>query len=92
MCTFNDEPSNGGHQISASFTDPQYIEPRMTQSVYDGIQRRRPMGNAELISSTHPIMSQNPLPSIVNSDCKWYCYCILLVRVRGVHVAADSLS
>lgn len=70
MHFFHVELSDGGYRISAHFTDPEYIEPRMTQSAHDGIiQRRRPMEKAELIS-THAVVSQNPLPGIVTGDCK----------------------
>ncbi|CAG9536052.1 unnamed protein product [Cercopithifilaria johnstoni] len=45
----------------AHFIDAEYIESRMTQSANDGIiQRRRPVGKAELFS-THAVVSQNPL-------------------------------
>lgn len=77
-----------GQRISAHFTDPEYIEARMTQSVHDGIiQRRRPVGKAELIS-THTVMSQNPLPGVVTGDCKCGCISssavVLLVKTLKV--------
>ncbi|EJD75220.1 immunoglobulin I-set domain-containing protein [Loa loa] len=57
-----DSPRSQYLTVQAHFTDPEYIEARMTQSAHDGIiQRRRPVGKAELIS-THAVMSQNPLP------------------------------
>lgn len=77
-----------GHRISAHFTDPEYIESRMTQSAHDGIsQRRRPVGKAELIS-THTVVSQNPLPGIVTGDCKCdridSSVTVLLVKVKSI--------
>uniref|UniRef100_A0A158PQE6 Neogenin-like protein n=1 Tax=Brugia pahangi TaxID=6280 RepID=A0A158PQE6_BRUPA len=74
-----------GQRISAHFTDPEYIEARMTQSVHDGIiQRRRPVGKAELIS-THTVMSQNPLPGVVTGDCNG-------TLTRSYHQSSTSLE
>lgn len=83
-----------GDRISAQFTDPEYVESRMTQSVHDGIiQRRRPVGKAELIS-THAVISQNPLPATVIGDCKCGCIgnsaTVLLVKTLNIHIALIS--
>ncbi|VDK69307.1 unnamed protein product, partial [Onchocerca ochengi] len=74
-----------GDRISAQFTDPEYVESRMTQSVHDGIiQRRRPVGKAELIS-THAVISQNPLPATVIGDCNG-------TLSRSYHQSSTSLE
>ncbi|VDK77158.1 unnamed protein product [Litomosoides sigmodontis] len=99
---------SGGHQMHepAHFTDREYIEPIiMTQSAYDGIiQRRRPVGKAELITSTHAVVSQNPLPGVVTGDCKCgrcisSIVTVLLVRAkssgtltRSYHQSSTSLE
>lgn len=85
-----------GCRISAHFTDPEYIEPIMTQSAHDGIiQRRRPVGKAELISSTHAVVSQNPLPGVVTGDCKCgrrfgSSVTVLLVKAQSINIDLSS--
>uniref|UniRef100_A0A158Q735 Neogenin-like n=1 Tax=Elaeophora elaphi TaxID=1147741 RepID=A0A158Q735_9BILA len=65
-----DSPRSQYLALQAHFIDPEYIEPRMTQSAHnDIIQRRRPVGKAELVS-THADVSQNPLPGVVTGDCE----------------------
>ncbi|KAM3720689.1 Netrin receptor [Dirofilaria immitis] len=80
-----DSPQSQYLTLQAQFTDPEYIEPRMIQSAHDGIiQRRRPVGKAELIS-THTAMSQSPLSAIVTSDCNG-------TLTRSYHQSSTSLE